>query len=305
MSELTNLIFRFYHWLYSPRRYAGPMVLPSPSVTKGRRPAIHSLAAGPNQPAQVLGFWSAIILATLALANVGTAATVRIRLETTDLNSNVVSSVNVGEQFLLRGYVTDLRPNPQGVFASYLNVDYAPGSSVTATGVVTFIAPFTNGSSANTTNAGSIQGLGSFAGISPTGAGEKPQFNVRFRASAPGTVTFTGSPAAGAAYYVLVFGVGDPVPANELQFINPTIVVNGTTVPPLRISQIEIRTNGTQLSFSGPLNTTIQLQSVTNLTNHVWQNLGGPILLGSGGTAGFMDFTATNHPIRFYRAYQP
>ena len=275
------------------------------SLRQRLRRAINCPAGGRSRSALTVGFWPAILLGTLSLPDIGAAATVRIRLETTDLNSNVVSTVNVGEQFLLRGYVTDLRANAQGLFASYLNVDYAPGSSVTVTGAVSFIAPFTNGTSANTTNAGSVQGLGSFAGFTPTGAGEKPQFNVRFRASAPGTVTFTGSPVAGADYYVLLFGVNDPVPTNELQFINTTVVVNGTAVPRLRISRMEVRTNGAHLTFSGPLNTTIQLQSVTNLTNTVWQNLGGPVLLGSEGTAGFIDSTATNHPVRFYRAYQP
>ena len=108
------------------------------SLRQRLRRAINSPAGGRSRSALTVGFWPAILLGTLSLPDIGAAATVRIRLETTDLNSNVVSTVNVGEQFLLRGYVTDLRANAQGLFASYLNVDYAPGSSVTVNGAVTF-----------------------------------------------------------------------------------------------------------------------------------------------------------------------
>ena len=48
-----------------------------------------------------------------------------------------------------------------------------------------------------------------------------------------------------------------------------------------------------------------QVQAVTNLTNTVWQNVGSTVLLGNAGTARFIDLNATNHPIRFYRAYRP
>ena len=115
MPDFANLFFLLSLWSHRPRRSADPVVLPGPSATKGLQSAFNSPVDGRHRSARAPGFWSAIILAIIALAEVGTAATVRIRLETTDLHSNVVSSVNVGEQFLLRGYVTDLRPNAQEV----------------------------------------------------------------------------------------------------------------------------------------------------------------------------------------------
>ncbi len=250
----------------------------------------------------LLGLWSIVLLSTLWVLNLGTAATVRIRLETTDLNSNVVSSINVGEQFLLRGYVTDLRPNAEGVFASFLDVECSPAASVVVTGAITFIAPFTLFPSASPTNTGSIYHLGSVSSsFTGNGGGEKPHFNVPFRANAPGAVTFTGHPSAGAEYYVLLFGIDDAIPAEQIEFVNTSLMVNSM----LRISRIEVRTNGAFLTISGPQNTTVQVQSVTNLTNPAWQNLGGSLLIGTDGTAGFWDSDATNRPTRFYRAYQP
>ena len=245
----------------------------------------------------------AVLLATLLAPGFARAASVRIRLETTDLNFNVVSSVNVGDQFLLRGFVTDLRANAQGVFSSYIDLAYSPAASVAVTGTVSFIAPFTFGSSEYQLTPGLITRLGAVSSIlSSPGSGEKPQFNVRFQASAPGLVSFASNPTEGLAYSILLLGRNSPVPTNELEFVNTSIAVRGTE---LRISGIEFGTNGADLRITGPQNLAIQVQAITNLTNTVWQTLGSTVLLGNPGTARFRNPDATNHPIRFYRAYQP
>lgn len=248
------------------------------------------------------GFGAAIVFGMLLAAESTRAATAQIRLEVTDLNSNVITTVNLGESFLLRGFVADLRAQPIGVFSAYLNVAYSPASAVNTTGEITYSAPYTVGTSADLSDIGAIANIGSYANsLTPTGASERLQFSVRMQALAPGLVTFTGSFSEGVRYAVLLYGLTGSVPTEELQFVNTTIMVSGS---PPRIDQIEVGTDGTQLTLSGPQHATIQVQTLTHLTNG-WENVGNAVSLGAAGTARFVDTGTTNHPIRFYRAYQP
>lgn len=260
----------------------------------------HFFGEAPSGSALFIVFRATLFVGILLTVEFASGASVRIRLETSDLHSNVVSSVNVGDQFLLRGFVTDLRANPQGVFSSYLDVLYSPAASVAFSGEVTFIEPFTN-APWHMTIPGAIEKLGSFSSSpSPLGGGEMPQFNVRLQANAPGLVTFTGGPANGSFYDVLLYGLARAVPTNEIQFVNTSILVNGNSI---QIKTIKLNTNGAHLTLTGPPNSEIQVQTVTNLTNLVWQNLGGTVFLGVTGTAQWIDLSATNHPMRFYRAF--
>ena len=147
----------------------------------------------------------------IVTVRVGAADTndiVDLRLDVTDLNGAPISTIAVGGQFQLRGYVKDLRavrPN-QGVFAAYQDVLYnsslvsPKAKSVTAADPLGFEVIFgTNYKqviSGDITNKGIINEIGAVQnGNSPLGADEQLLFIVTLDAKAVGTATFIGDPA--------------------------------------------------------------------------------------------------------------
>ena len=133
---------------------------------------------------------------------------VELRLEVTDLNGVPITTIAVGGQFQLRGYVKDLRsarPN-QGVFAAYQDVLYnsslvsPKAKSVTVADPlgfeVLFGANYRQVISGDITNKGIINELGAVQnGNSPLGDAEQLLFTVTLDAKAVGTATFIGDPA--------------------------------------------------------------------------------------------------------------
>ena len=66
-----------------------------------------------------------------------------IRVDTTNLNGTPISTIQVGQPFLMRVYTQDLTERGAGVFAAYTDVVY-PSSLVTVTGGLNFGADFPN-----------------------------------------------------------------------------------------------------------------------------------------------------------------
>lgn len=132
---------------------------------------------------------------------------VDIRLMVTDLAGNDLTSLGVGQEFLLNVIVEDVRPNPpisqEGVFAAYLDILYDSGLvSVVPSGTnplgfaVTFGADFGNGASGNPAIPGLIDEFGSFArSQNPLGTGAFLMASIRLRTEAAGVATFVGDPA--------------------------------------------------------------------------------------------------------------
>lgn len=143
----------------------------------------------------------------------------QVRLELNDLAGQPVTAVQTGEDFFLNAYVADLRSEPQGVFAAYLDLAFDAGRIVPA-GNVEFGSVYKNGRD----NGGSVPGLldevGAFSGsVRPLGAGEFLLFRAPFRAETAGTVSFLAEPATSMPRsIVLLYGEYAPLANEQIDF---------------------------------------------------------------------------------------
>lgn len=113
-----------------------------------------------------------------------------IELEVTDLDGVPIDSVSAGDQFLLNGFVQDLRPagTDRGVFAAYVDVlyDFENVRPVMegAKPRVDFNAAYPNGISINGSTPGLLDDLGAFqSDMGPLGSDRLRLFSSVFRAA--------------------------------------------------------------------------------------------------------------------------
>lgn len=116
---------------------------------------------------------------------------VNFHLEATDSLGNIVTDINVGDTFQLRGFVEDTRPMPLGVFSAYLDVLYDP-LLVSTSGPAAFGSFYSRGTNADFSTTGIVNAIGGTTDpFAPApGSGEFLLFNVPFTARNGGTVTF-------------------------------------------------------------------------------------------------------------------
>jgi hypothetical protein len=146
-----------------------------------------------------------------------------IRLGATSNTGEPISSVSVGQTFVLNAYVRDLSPAAGGVFAAYLDVEY-PSSAATVVGSITYGSEFPNGQSGATNVPGLINEVGAFDGLDRLGAAEALLFSVPMQATTAGSFTFTTSAADILPQHnVLLFDRDDAVPPDQIEFRNLTL----------------------------------------------------------------------------------
>lgn len=120
---------------------------------------------------------------------------VAFRLQPVSLDGSPLDQVTVGESFAVEVRVEDLRDDPRGVFAAYLDVEY-DSSLVSLDGDLEFGDIYINDISGDTSVAGLIDEAGAFSDSKqPLGGGEFTVFTARFTATAAGEVVFSGNPA--------------------------------------------------------------------------------------------------------------
>jgi len=120
---------------------------------------------------------------------------VMFRLQPVSLDSSPIDQVTVGESFAVQVRVEDLRDDPRGVFAAYLDVEYDP-AFVSLDGELQFGDIYVNDMSGDASSPGLIDEAGAFSdSIEPLGGGEFILFTLPFTATAAGEVVFSGNPA--------------------------------------------------------------------------------------------------------------
>jgi hypothetical protein len=168
----------------------------------------------------------------LALATV-----MEVQVEATDLGGNPISEVEVGEQFLLVATVQDLRPQPTGVFAAYVDILFNAGL-VAVNGPITHATMYRNGPDGDTSTPGLIDDAGGFFAFQDCqsfpcqGDGDQELlFSVPFVALASGTVTFdVGEPNDPTPVHdALVIGSNDPVAVEDIHFVDDALLISAPT----------------------------------------------------------------------------
>lgn len=230
---------------------------------------------------------------TLKVGDTSLDDRMKIQLKAFDLNGQPISSITVGSQFELRGYVQDLRfPNTQsGVFAAYQDILYDKNlvnvqTSPSGLGFqIEFAAGpngYSNGKSGDIRIPGLINEVGSFQdSSSPLGTSELLQFSIRMRANTPGTARFISDPADISPFHdsLLYSDPRNKVPYNQISYIPAELTIiggsgsgggEGNTNP---YDRFDVNDDG----FVSPIDALI-------LVNMVNSNGGGA--LGSGGGEG-------------------
>ena len=160
---------------------------------------------------------------------------VEFRLEATDLGGAPLSTVSVGDEFLLSVYTQHVSdfffggspsndPADAGLFAPFLDISYDGGVAST-TGPIDHAQRFSTAAN-GALSAGLIDNVGGLAtapvsGVVPTPAGaiEELVFSLPLRADAAGTLDFVGSAANDGSFFdVLVFGRNTSVDPTDVDF---------------------------------------------------------------------------------------
>lgn len=152
---------------------------------------------------------------------------VQIRLEVTDASGYLIPSVGVGDDFLLRAHVQDLRATSPldtfGVFAAYMDVTN-PSSLLSVAGPITYVNPYINGQTGDTSIAGLVNEIGAFDGLFPLGHDEFLLFTLPFRADAEGVADFVSDPADNLPFgFILVYGKDEEVPPDLVDYGSTTL----------------------------------------------------------------------------------
>jgi hypothetical protein len=155
---------------------------------------------------------------------------VGFRFQLVDAAGEPIDEAPVGSSFQLQVFTQDLRPEPEGVFAGYLDIEYDE-SLVSVTGEIDHGQEYLNQRSGDTTTPGLVDEAGGFSiSTTPIGGDEFLLLSVPMQADAAGLVGFAGDPAdITPAHFVLVFGSGQPVDANLIDYGAAELVI---TAPP-------------------------------------------------------------------------
>jgi hypothetical protein len=152
---------------------------------------------------------------------------VRMRLQITDLSGGDLTTIEVWQQFQLRALVEDLRSEPEGVFAAFLDATYNTALAGVS-GPIVYGGDYPNGQQGDTATPGLIDEAGAFAGITPLGGGERLMWSVVFTANAQGEAVFTPEAADVLPDHdTLLFGQGTPVPIDEIVFLGDSLTITG------------------------------------------------------------------------------
>lgn len=150
----------------------------------------------------------------------------QVRLDVASTDGTPVSTLEVGQTFVVNAYVTDLSASPQGVFASYFDLRY-DSSLVSVVGEgIEYGEDFPNGHRADASTLGTIADAGGFAGFTPLGSGEFRLVSVTFVALASGLAEFTADTTdLATGDDTLLFGRDTSVPFDQVLFVDASLQI--------------------------------------------------------------------------------
>jgi hypothetical protein len=175
-------------------------------------------------------------------------AKVAYLVQITDLDGALLTSVAPGQQFALHIYVRDLRAQPHGVFAGYLDVRW-DSSLASVVDNIQYSERYFNGLSGNPPLAGLMNEVGGFSGPSEARGGTYELFAVRMLATGAGRLVFASDPAdVIPSHNTLIYAVDGPVPADETVYGGASIVIGAAQslitppsdeIPPMNVAAPE------------------------------------------------------------------
>jgi hypothetical protein len=159
-------------------------------------------------------------------------ATVGVQFEFDTLGGTPVSSLSVGQDYLLKTLVQDVRSTSHGVYQGWLNVDY--NSVVSVNGAFTHGDHFNGSSASGSTSTGHLIEIGgdSTDAVAPTPTNAvELLFSVPIHANSAGTLTLTPSLSGNSLKQFLMFQSGQQVPLGEFSFSGESITISAAAGP--------------------------------------------------------------------------
>lgn len=147
------------------------------------------------------------------------------RYEFTNVDSQVVTQVNSGEDFFLNVYVSDTRGHTEpGIESAHLDVAYDAGLA-SPTGPIEYGTSFPNNQSGDTATSGLLDEVGGSVSTS-TASNEVLLFRQAFTANHPGELTFVGN--APESHENVPSDPGQPLLADEVNFAHAVLAINSS-----------------------------------------------------------------------------
>ncbi|WP_168564117.1 Ig-like domain-containing protein [Crateriforma spongiae] len=152
-----------------------------------------------------------------------------VRLEITDLDGNVITSVASGEEFLLRMYGQDLRPgiDRRGVFAAFADILFDANLIQPVSGATIQYGSGFNTVQDGTFASGLIDELGAAqSNTVPSDESESLVATIRMEAIASGTVNITSEPADDSGSETLLYLSDERIPAASVAYGNISLAID-------------------------------------------------------------------------------
>lgn len=148
-----------------------------------------------------------------------------IAVELVDANGSPLTSATIGQTFKARILVDDLRANPSGVFAAYLDMAYN-SALVEVQGAINTGTVYTNARTGSLTTVGVVEEIGGVsASTSPVGSGAKFLGEITFRTKAAGQAIFTTNVPEGGGTEFLLFGRNTAIPFGQVSFGQASLAI--------------------------------------------------------------------------------
>ena len=207
-------------------------------------------------------------------------ALVEYSLELTDSDGNAITAVTVGDDFVLRVLVEDLRDTPRGAFAAYLDVEWAD-DRVEVAGPITYGTAFPNVHTGSTSSENLIDEVGGTGGFNELGAGKFLVFSVPMRANTAGPVTIGANSADNSPHTdTLLFGTNTAINSDVIIYDTANLQVGLGFSPTDDAYNFDEDTSGHILNVldnDGDSGNTLTISSVSTPSN------GGTVSIASDG----------------------
>jgi hypothetical protein len=168
-----------------------------------------------------------------APAALGPGDYVQIRLQASDADGALLTSIPAGQTFYVDVWVQDLRLSPLGVFAAYLDVNYDP-SLAAVNGALVAGADFSRFIAGDTATPGVVNEAGGGRIASLPGGAEHRLLRIPFRAETRGVAQFTSEAAdRSPASDILLFGIDGPIPLENIALVGTSLLISG---PPVAVN---------------------------------------------------------------------
>ena len=207
-------------------------------------------------------------------------ALVEYSLELTDLDGNAISAVTVGDEFILRVLVEDLRDTPRGAFAAYLDVVWND-SRIEVDGPLTYGTAFPNVHTGDTSVSNLIDEAGGTGGFNELGSGEFLVFSVPMRAVTAGSVSLSAEAADNSPHTdTLLFGTNTAIDSDVIVYESLEFQVGLGFSPTDDVFNFDEDTSGhvlSVLSNDGDSGNTLTISSTSQPSN------GGSVTIAADG----------------------